>query len=134
MLVGSITISELRFEARRRPNWLRSCPNSGKILSSFPAPQQTGLGMSDLGELKELIDYLTRTTRLSSAEAQRVVAEVLSYLEETPEDFVRRRHRALQAEGLSNPSIYMRLAEELSAWRFRAPEYTPRQIRRMIYG
>jgi hypothetical protein len=87
--------------------------------------------MSDLGEL---IDYLTRTTRLSSAEAQRVVAEVLSYLEETPEDFVRRRHRALQAEGFPNTSIYTRLAEELSAWRFRAPEYTPRQIRRMIYG
>jgi hypothetical protein len=87
--------------------------------------------MSDLGEL---IDYLTRTTRLSSAEAQRVVAEVLSYLEETPEDFVRRRHRALQVEGFPNTSIYTRLAEELSAWRFRAPEYTPRQIRRMIYG
>lgn len=90
--------------------------------------------MSDLGELKELIDYLTRTSRLSSAEAQRVVGEVLSYLQETPEDFVRRRHRALQAEGLPNTSIYMRLAEELSAWRFRAPQYTPRQIRRMIYG
>jgi len=90
--------------------------------------------MSDLGEHRELIDYLTRTTRLSSAEAQRVVAEVLSYLHETPEEFVRRRHRALQAEGLPNTSIYMRLAEELSAWRFRASEYTPRQIRRMIYG
>ncbi len=90
--------------------------------------------MSDLGELEELIDYLTRSTRLASAEARRVVAEVLSYLDETPEDFVRRRHRALQAEGLSNSSIYMHLAEELSARRFRAPEYTPRQIRRMIYG
>lgn len=90
--------------------------------------------MSDLGELEELIEYLTRSTRLSSAEAQRVVAEVLSYLNETPEDFVRRRHRALQAEGFPNPSIYTRLAEELAALRFRAPEYTARQIRRMIYG
>jgi hypothetical protein len=90
--------------------------------------------MSDLGELQELIDYLTRTSRLSASEAQRVVAEVLTFLNETPEDFVRRRHRALQAEGLSNPSIYMRLAAELSAWRFRAPQFTARQIRRMIYG
>jgi hypothetical protein len=90
--------------------------------------------MSDLGEFQELITYLTRTSRLSPAEAQRVVAEVLSFLQETPEEFVRRRHRALQAEGLSNTSIYMRLAAELSAWRFRAPEYTERQIRRMIYG
>ena len=90
--------------------------------------------MSDLGDLQDLIAYLTRTSRLAPAEAQRVVAEVLSFLQETPVEYVRRRHRVLQAEGLSNPSIYMRLAEELSAWRFRAPQYTARQIRRMIYG
>jgi hypothetical protein len=90
--------------------------------------------MSDLGEFQELIEYLARTSRLSPSEAQRVVTEVLSFLEETPEEFVRRRHRALQAEGLSNPTIYVRLAAELAAWRFRAPKYTARQIRRMIYG
>lgn len=90
--------------------------------------------MSDQGEFQELIAYLARTSRLSTSEAQRVVAEVLSFLQETPEEFVRRRHRALQAEGLSNTAIYMRLAAELSSWRFRAPEYTERQIRRMIYG
>jgi hypothetical protein len=90
--------------------------------------------LQDLGDFQELIAYLTRTSRLSPAEAQRVVAEVLSFLHETPEDFVRRRHRALQAEGLSNTSIYMRLTAELSTWRFQAPKYTPRQIRRMIYG
>ncbi len=90
--------------------------------------------MSDLGEFQELIAYLARTTRLSPSEAQRIVAEVLTFLQETPEEYVRRRHRALQADGHSNPSIYMRLAEELSVWRFRAPRYTARQIRRMIYG
>jgi len=40
----------------------------------------------------------------------------------------------LQAEGLPNPAIYVQLAAELSAWRFRAVHYTERQIRRMIYG
>jgi hypothetical protein len=90
--------------------------------------------MSDPGELQELITYLARTSRLSSQEAQRVVEEVLSFFEETPEEFVCRRHRALQAEGLSNALIYRRLAEELSMRRFRAPSYTVRQIRRMIYG
>ena len=90
--------------------------------------------MSDPGELQELIAYLVRSSRLSPAEAQRLVAEVLSFLHETPEDFVRRRHRVLQAEGLSNTSIYLQLAAELSAWRFRAPQCTARQIRRMIYG
>jgi hypothetical protein len=90
--------------------------------------------MSNLGEFQELIAYLARTSRLSHSEAQRVVAEVLSFLQETPEEYARRRHRVLQAEGLANTSIYMRLADELSAWRFRAPPYSPRQIRRMIYG
>jgi hypothetical protein len=90
--------------------------------------------MSDPGELDELMAYLARTTRLSSQEARRVVEDVLGFLTETPEDFVRRRHRALQAEGLSNASIYMRVAAELSVRRFRAPRYSERQIRRLIYG
>ena len=66
--------------------------------------------MSDPGELQELIAYLVRTSRLSPTEAQHVVAEVLSFLHETAEDFVRRRHRGLQAEGLPNASIYVQLA------------------------
>jgi len=90
--------------------------------------------MPDPGELEELIGYLARSSRLSPIEARRVVHEVLSFLRETPEDFVRRRHRALRIEGLPNPAIYVRLAAELSAWRFRASAYTERQIRRMIYG
>jgi hypothetical protein len=90
--------------------------------------------MSNLEELQELIAYLTRSSRFSVEEVRRMVEEVLGFLDETPEDFVRRRHRALQAEGLSNPSIYLRVAAELSAWRFKAPQYTERQIRRLIYG
>jgi hypothetical protein len=90
--------------------------------------------MSDLSELQELVAYLVRTTRLSPPEAARVVGEVLAFLEETPEAFVRRRHLALQAEGLSNSAIFARIAAELAQWRFRAPEYSERQIRRIIYG
>ena len=47
---------------------------------------------------------------------------------------MRRRQRALQAAGLANAAIFARLAAELSTLRFRAPELTQRQIRRMIYG
>lgn len=90
--------------------------------------------MSDLAELQELIAYLVRTTRLTPPEATRVVNEVLSFLAETPESFVRRRHHALQAEGLSNHAIFARLANELSLWRFRAVPLSERQIRRIIYG
>jgi len=90
--------------------------------------------MSDLDELQDLITYLTRTTRLSGPEAHRVVEEVLGFLQETPEEYVCRRHRVLQARGLANSEIYSQLAEELASGRFRAPKYTVRQIRRMIYG
>lgn len=90
--------------------------------------------MSEPAEFEELIAYLARTSRLSLAEAARLVDEVLSSLSEHPEEFVRRRHRILQAEGLSNDEIFSRLAAELKRWRFRAPEYSERQIRRIIYG
>jgi len=90
--------------------------------------------MLDHSELQELAHYLARSTRLGPEEAQRVVQEVIGYLQETPEAYVRRRHRALQAEGIANAAIYARLAAELSAWRFRAPALSQRQIRRMIYG
>jgi len=90
--------------------------------------------MSDLSELQELIAYLVRTTHLSTGEATRVVGDVLSFLSETPEAFVRRRHRTLQAEGLSNAEIFAQLVPELAQWRFRAPELSERQIRRIIYG
>jgi hypothetical protein len=88
----------------------------------------------ELSEIEELIGYLVRTSRLSASEARRLVGEVLSFLGETPEDFVRRRHRALQAEGLANPEIFARVSAELAQWRFRAPRFTARQIRRIIYG
>jgi hypothetical protein len=90
--------------------------------------------MSESGEFEDLIIYLVRTTRLSGPEAVRLVDEVLSFLDERPEEFVCRRHRALQGEGLSNSEIFVRLSAELACWRFRAPAYSERQLRRMIYG
>ena len=90
--------------------------------------------MSDPGELEDLVAYLARSSRLSPEEARRVVETVLTFLNESAEEFVRRRHRALQAEGVPNPAIYLQLTAELSARRFRAPAYSERQIRRMIYG
>jgi hypothetical protein len=85
-------------------------------------------------ELSDLVAYLVRTSRLTRSDAVRLVDDVLSFLDEQPEEFVCRRHRALRAEGVSNNEIYSRLRAELSRWRFRAPEYTERQIRRLIYG
>ena len=90
--------------------------------------------MSESAEFDELIAYLVRTSRLGRSEAVRLVDEVLSFLNERPEEFVCRRHRILQTEGRSNDEIFSRLPAELKRWRFRAPEYSERQIRRIIYG
>lgn len=85
-------------------------------------------------EMGELVDYLARSSRLNAQEAARLVNEVLAFMSEQPEDFIRRRHLALQAQGLSNRAIYLQITTELSRRRFRAPDYSERQIRRIIYG
>ena len=90
--------------------------------------------MSEPSEFADLLAYLVRTTRLSQAEAARLIDEVLSFLDERPEEFVCRRHRAMQGEGLPNTEIFALLAAELERWRFRAPQYSERQLRRIIYG
>jgi hypothetical protein len=90
--------------------------------------------MTDFGGLEDLIAHLTRTSRLSSSEATHLVDEVLAFLAETPETFIRRRHFALQSQGLANDAIFAQLAAELPHLRFRAPPLTARQIRRIIYG
>lgn len=90
--------------------------------------------MPDQTELGELVAYLIRSSRLTPAEAARLVGEVIAFMDETAEDFIRRRHLALQAQGRSNSEIFAQIASELAQRRFRAPAYTERQIRRMIYG
>ena len=88
----------------------------------------------ELDDLEQLVDYLTRTSRLERNEARRFLDDVLSLLVEPPEDFIRRRHLALQRRGLSNASIFEQLKTELGRRRFPAPAYTTRQLRRIIYG
>ena len=85
-------------------------------------------------DLDELVEYLARTTRLERGQAERLVDEVLSFLAEEPEQFVRRRHLELQRQGLSNALIFARLERELSRRRFAAPAYSRRQLRRIVYG
>ena len=85
-------------------------------------------------DLDELVEYLARTTRLERGQAERLVDEVLSFLGEQPEQFVRRRHLELQRQGLSNALIFARLERELLRRRFSAPAYSRRQLRRIVYG
>ena len=81
-----------------------------------------------------LLDHLVRTGGLGRSETRRMVEEVLSFYDETPEAFVIRRHRELQAEGMRNRAIYARVAAEMDERRFRASRLSERQIRRIVYG
>ncbi|MFF5855669.1 hypothetical protein ACFY8B_08535 [Streptomyces sp. NPDC012751] len=82
----------------------------------------------------ELVDHLTRSTALSRGEALRVVQDVLAYFDETTQEFVRRRHRELQARGLVNEEIFQRIEADLKYRAVAPPELTLRQLRRMVYG
>jgi hypothetical protein len=82
----------------------------------------------------DLIDHLTRTTRLDRAEAERVVDEVVAYFSESADDFIVRRHGELQAEDQRNAAIFERLAAEVRERRFAAAPLSPRQMRRLVYG
>jgi len=90
--------------------------------------------MSDAGELDDLVAYVARSSGLDPSQARRIVDDVLNYLGESPEDFVRRRHAALLRLGRRNEEIYARIADEVGQRRFPAPPYSLRQIRRIIYG
>jgi hypothetical protein len=83
---------------------------------------------------QDLMEHLERTTRLSRAEVERVVSDVLEYFSETLDRFVSRRHAELQAEELKNAEIFGRIVAELGERRFAAPVLSERQIRRIVYG
>ena len=90
--------------------------------------------MPAISPIDDLLDHLVRTTALSRDQAAGIVAEVLTYFNEPLETFVRRRHRELQADGMANAAIYLRISHDLKFWRIAAPPTSERQIRRIIYG
>jgi hypothetical protein len=86
------------------------------------------------GQFEDLIRHLARSSGLTEPAAAHLVEEVLGFFDELPEEFVQRRHREMQMQGRQNAEILARLAAEMGHRRFRAPAYSERQIRRMIYG
>jgi hypothetical protein len=103
-------------------------------------PCKTGAQATMMGSVSaqqphgDLVEYLIRTCPLSPAEAGRVVADVLGYFSEPPEDFVRRRHRELKAQGLTNDLAFEVIAAEIPQRRYAPPELSLRQLRRIVYG
>jgi hypothetical protein len=82
----------------------------------------------------DLVEYLTATCPLSFAEAARVVADVLGYFSEPPDEYVRRRHRELKAGGATNDLAFRQIAAEIPHRRYGPPELSLRQLRRIVYG
>jgi hypothetical protein len=82
----------------------------------------------------DLVDYLAASCPLSRAEAARVVADVLGYFSEPPEEYVRRRHRELKAGGFTNDVAFRQIAAEIPQRRYAPPELSLRQLRRIVYG
>ncbi|GAB2524733.1 hypothetical protein [Nocardia sp. NPDC004722] len=82
----------------------------------------------------DLVRHVAASTGLPPAVAARVVADVVGYFDETAEQFVRRRHAELQGRQLRNAEIWQRLADELAQRPVAAPEFTERQLRRLVYG
>jgi len=63
----------------------------------------------------------------------RVVADVVTYFNETVEEFIRRRHAELQRRQHKNDEIWPLIAAELGQRRFAAPALSERQLRRIAY-
>ncbi|MFH8485576.1 hypothetical protein [Streptomyces longisporoflavus] len=82
----------------------------------------------------DLVDHLTRSTPLQRGEALRVIQDVLAYFDETTEEFVRRRHRELQGQGLLNAAIFEQISADLEYRAVAPPGLSLRQLRRIIYG
>ncbi len=85
-------------------------------------------------DLDDLLDQLERTTQLSRTVLARVVAEVVAHHGETVEQYVRRRHRELQANGQQNTAIWSQVHRELTSRVVAPPVLSERQLRRIVYG
>ncbi|MGH3302592.1 MAG: hypothetical protein ACRDOK_13080 [Streptosporangiaceae bacterium] len=92
------------------------------------------MNVAQVGQHDDLVDYLSASCPLSQAEAARVVADVLGYFSEPPEEYVRRRHRELKAGGLTNDVAFRQIAAEIPQRRYAPPEFSLRQLRRIVYG
>ena len=81
-----------------------------------------------------LVRHVEESSGLTSAEALRLVEDVLSFHDEQVQDWVRRRHAELKTYGAKNDEIFARLRSELRGQVVAAPDLSERQLRRMIYG
>jgi hypothetical protein len=83
---------------------------------------------------QDLVNRVAGSTGLTTAEAARVVEDVLAWYREPVEEYVRRRHAHHRLYGKRNPEIFALIADELADRLVAAPPLSQRQLRRIIYG
>ncbi len=83
---------------------------------------------------ESLIRHLSSTCNVAESVLERIVEEIEGSQNETVEEYVRLRHLELQRQGIPNDTAYRVIMRELPSRRFRAPELSARQVRRIIYG
>ncbi len=83
---------------------------------------------------QDLVRHIAASTGLPEAIATRVVADIAAYYGETVEVFVCRRHEELKRKQRKNDEIWPQIAAELVTRRFRSPELSGRQLRRIVYS
>jgi hypothetical protein len=83
---------------------------------------------------QDLVRYLAASTGLPQPTAVRVIADLVTYFDETIEEFVRRRHAELRQGQHKNDEIWPVIEAELGQRRFAAPKLSQRQLRRIVYG
>ncbi len=83
---------------------------------------------------QDLVRHVALSTGLDEATASRVVADVMAYFGQTVEEYVTSRHEDLKNRNRKNDDIWPVIMGELRDRRFRAPQVTERQLRRMVYG
>ena len=83
---------------------------------------------------QDLVRHVARSTGLDEGTASRVVADVMAYFGQTVEEYVIGRHEELKTKNRKNDDIWPSITAELRSHRFRAPEVSERQLRRMVYG
>ncbi|WIX84824.1 hypothetical protein [Amycolatopsis sp. DG1A-15b] len=82
----------------------------------------------------DIVERVAASTGLPPRVAARVVDDVLAFYRTPTEDYVRRRHAELQAQGRKNPQIFPLIAAELRGRLVAAPVLSERQLRRIVYG
>ncbi len=84
--------------------------------------------------MEDLKKYLQVTTNLSDKEINKIIEEINEFYNLSYQEYIKKNHLKLRAEGYKNEEIYEILSEKVKQMRFKAPDLSIRQIRRIIYG